>query len=191
MIIDSVIFKKRINGTDPILDEPKPHIVFVGRSNVGKSSIINALCDRNNLVRTSKTPGKTRTLDFFLVNENTYFVDIPGYGFAHGSKDDLEHLRRLIMWYLEQVHIPKRLVILIIDVNVGLKEFDHQMLQLIAEQKLPSLVVANKVDKLKPSERDKIVNKVRESLAGTDMLLFSAKTGVGKDALLKKILSFS
>ena len=97
-IIKTAEFVKGVVGTDPILKEKIPQIAFVGRSNVGKSSVINALTGKKGLAISSSTPGRTLQLNFFLINEKAYFVDLPGYGYARASLKQAEKMRKMIMW---------------------------------------------------------------------------------------------
>src|SRR5680860_237306 len=108
MKITSATFVKGITGPDEIMDSKLPQIAFVGRSNVGKSSLINTILNRRNLVKTSSTPGQTRQINYFLINEKYYFVDLPGYGYAKMSKVNQAKLLELILWYLLDTEIPNR-----------------------------------------------------------------------------------
>ena len=164
-----------------------PQIAFVGRSNVGKSSLINALTQRKELAISSSTPGRTQQLNFFLINEEVYFVDLPGYGYARVGMKRLEKIRRMIMWYLEQSGAPLSLVVLIVDASVGLKDFDKEMLSLLRENGLPFVVVANKSDKVKAKDKVKAERALLDGLGGADVIHFSAKTGKGKEDLLERI----
>ena len=100
MKVSSSVFIKGIRGTDPIVTAPGDHYAFVGRSNVGKSSLINALCNKNGLVKVSHKPGKTVEINYFLINNTAYFVDLPGYGYARVDPVEKEKLQKLILWYL-------------------------------------------------------------------------------------------
>src|SRR5690348_5438618 len=107
-------YVKSIQGTDKILFDGKPQVTFLGRSNVGKSSLINALVGKE-LARSSSRPGKTVNIDFFLINGSSYFVDLPGYGYAKISKDEHLHFRKMIAWYLFSSGVKHKLVVLIVD----------------------------------------------------------------------------
>lgn len=187
MIITSAEFVKGIKGTDKILFDGKPQTAFVGRSNVGKSSLINSLVGRNSLARSSSQPGKTVRLDFFLINGTRYFVDLPGYGFAHMSADKHEDIRKMMMWYLEYADVKNRKVVLIIDIKVGLTEFDRQMMELLREHAIEFVIAANKVDSLKMGEKEKQLALIRSEVGTVLVIPYSAKTKVGKDTLLKYI----
>jgi len=111
MNITSAEFVKGIKGTDKILYDGKLQVAFVGRSNVGKSSLINSLVNRNNLARSSSQPGKTVRLDFFLINNSFYFVDLPGYGFAKFSQEKHEDIRKMMLWYLEYSEVERPFIV--------------------------------------------------------------------------------
>lgn len=140
-----------------------PEVAFVGRSNVGKSSLLNALlqqgarrkggtADKKHLARVSQTPGRTRLINFFRVDDAYLLVDLPGYGFAKVSEAERRSWQRLAESYLNERE-PLRLVIVIVDLRHGAKETDLQMLDWLAAYKQPAVVVASKLDKVKPSQR--------------------------------------
>lgn len=171
---------------------PKPHlpeIAFAGRSNVGKSSLINRLLGRKNLARTSSTPGKTRQLNFILVNERLYFVDLPGYGFAKVSQAERQSWRRLIEGYI-QTRPSLRLVIGIIDARHGPTASDLELIEWLAHLGKPALIVATKFDKIKSSQARKTENQITQALQSMPIdgpMFFSAVSGLGKNELLQKL----
>ncbi len=187
MNITSAEFIKGIKGTDKILYDGKPQIAFVGRSNVGKSSLINSLVGRHNLARSSSNPGKTIRLDFFLINGNVYFVDLPGYGYAKMSQESHEDIRKMMMWYLEYSDVKHRRVVLILDANVGVTEFDRQMIDLLTEHHIEFVIAANKIDKLKRGEKEKQLKTIHENCGSAMVIPYSAKTKEGRASLLKVI----
>ena len=187
MNITSAEFVKGIRGTDKILYDQKPQIAFVGRSNVGKSSVINSLVERRNLARSSSSPGKTIRLDFFLINGAVYFVDLPGYGYAKMSQDKHEDIRKMMMWYLEYSEVKNRKVVLIIDALVGITDFDRQMIELLTEHHIDFIIVANKADKLKKEQKEKQLKQIQQDLGNVSVIAYSAKTKEGRETLLKKI----
>ena len=191
MEIQTAEFIKGIRGTDKILNDKRPHIAFIGRSNVGKSSLINSLTRKNKLVKSSSLPGKTREINFFLINNEVYFVDLPGYGFAKIKEIQREKLRKMILWYLfsEELASIDRKIILIIDFKVGPSEFDLDMLHLLKKNKLDYLIVANKVDKISKGARMKQLKKLSEKIQTDEMVLYSAKTNEGREKLLKRVLN--
>jgi len=186
--ITSADFKKGIKGTNDILDDGIPQVAFIGRSNVGKSSVINSLLNRKSLVKSSSTPGKTREINFFLVNKEVYFVDLPGYGFAKMSHKESDKLRKLIFWYLTSGEASPEVVVFIIDAKVGLTDLDIEMLGILIEYDHNVLVVANKVDKLKKNDIKKKISEI-ESKADMKAIAYSAKSKFNKDRLLDLIFA--
>jgi GTP-binding protein len=188
MNITSAEFIKGIKGTDKILYNGKMQIAFVGRSNVGKSSLINSLVSRKSLARSSSQPGKTIRLDFFLINNSLYFVDLPGYGFAKMSGREQEDIRKMMLWYLQYSQVKKRKVVLIIDANVGVTDFDKQMIELLTEQHVEYIIAANKIDKLTLGKRMSNLKEIEKFCGENAVIPYSTKTDEGKDKLLKWIL---
>ena len=165
-----------------------PQIAFSGRSNVGKSSLINCLLGRKSLARVSGTPGKTITVNFYHVDNTLYFVDLPGYGFARRSEDSKRVWSDLTDGYF--VKNPNRdllrLVVQLVDSRIGPTQDDTMMMEWMLSENIPFILVGTKADKLKKSERDAFLTEMRESyLAGTTIpvLLFSSQTREGKEAL--------
>jgi GTP-binding protein len=162
-----------------------PEIAFVGRSNVGKSSLINTLLNRRGLAKTSSTPGKTRTINFFRVNGKLGFIDLPGYGFAHVSRAEragwgpmVEQLFRLRQMLQGVVHL--------IDVRHPPTADDRQTRAWLLQWNRPLLVVATKADKISRSQRPKHVKQIAEALSLTEeqtLALFSAQTGEGREKI--------
>src|SRR5699024_8857760 len=156
-----------------------PEIALAGRSNVGKSSFINRMLGRKNLVRTSSKPGKTRTLNFYRINDAFYFVDVPGYGYAKVSKKERAKWGRMMEEYFnarEQV----QLIVQIIDSRHKTTEDDIRMFEYVHYIQVPLLVIATKVDKLKKSVRKKQLNKLQSTIqqyADVGIIPFSAETG--------------
>ncbi len=187
MVIKSAQFVKGVIGSDPILKESIPQIAFVGRSNVGKSSVINALVGVKDLAISSSTPGRTLQLNFFLINEEVFFVDLPGYGYSKISLKQAEKMRKMIMWYLESGEATPKKVVLIVDANVGPTKFDMEMMELLSENRHDIVVVANKIDKVKQSEIVKKKRFIAEKLGTENIFYFSTKTKKGKEELLEAI----
>lgn len=151
-----------------------PECAFIGRSNVGKSSLMNMLLGRKQLVKTSKTPGKTVTINFFLVNGIFHFVDLPGYGFAKRSKSELERWREAIEEYLT-ARTELKLILLLIDGRHGPQKSDEQMMEFLIHHRLPWVPVFTKIDKLTNNEKQRLRR------GRTDMLCVSALTGEGRE----------
>jgi GTP-binding protein len=188
MNIISAEFIRGAVGGEGVPRDGLPQIAFVGRSNVGKSSVINTLTGKKDLAISSSTPGRTLQLNYFLINQNTYFVDLPGYGYSKISLKQAEKMRKMIMWYLEFNEVKPKKVVLIIDGNVGAKKFDTEMMDLLRENGHEVVVVANKMDKVKASELVKKQREIEEKMETDNVIYFSTKTKKGKDELLEKIL---
>ncbi|MFC4709774.1 ribosome biogenesis GTP-binding protein YihA/YsxC [Enterococcus eurekensis] len=161
-----------------------PEIALAGRSNVGKSSFINTLINRKNLARTSSKPGKTQTLNFYLIEDALHFVDVPGYGYAKVSKTERAKWGEMIETYLtsrEQL----RAVISLVDLRHKPTEEDIQMYQFLKYYEIPVIVVATKADKIprgKWNKHESIVKKALDFDKNDDFILFSSETKLGKEA---------
>lgn len=170
-------------------NDRRPEFAFVGRSNVGKSSLMNALLGRNGLAKTSGTPGKTQTINFFDVNGRFYFVDLPGYGFAKVPLHVKNHWGRVMIAYLRD-RPPLRLVAQLVDGRRKPTENDLEMLELLDEAEVATLIVATKMDKLKRSQRRRNLDTIRHTLELDDDVLiipFSIVSGEGRRDLWKVI----
>lgn len=188
MEITSAEFIKGIIGTDPILNEPIPHIAFVGRSNVGKSSVINSLVNRKELVKSSATPGKTKEINYFLINKDTYFVDLPGYGYARMGAQGAEKIRKLILWYLSGGEAHPHLVVLVVDACIKPTAYDREMVDILRREGHHFVVVANKVDRLNQTERSHNLKNIEATLA-VPVIPYSARIKTGRETLLEIITS--
>ena len=167
-----------------------PQVAFAGRSNVGKSSVINRLLNRKNIARVGSVPGKTTHINYFSVDEKLYLVDLPGYGYAKVSKQERDRWGKLIeAWFADAERMA--LGILVVDARHKPTMDDCTMAQVFLSSGKPFLVAANKLDKLKKSEIAGNVQLIRETLALPDavsLILFSAEKGNGRDELLGKIM---
>ena len=170
--------------------DDEPEVAFVGRSNAGKSSTLNRLCGRAGgkraLARVSKTPGRTRLINFFTVEGGGRLVDLPGYGFASASKAERDAWNRAIDDYLHE-RSGLRLVVVVMDARRPLQPMDRAMIEWCMDQDLPVLALLNKADKLKAGARKQMLREVRAEPGGTGAELFSAVTGLGVEAVLGKI----
>ncbi len=191
MAVQSAKFIKGIVGTDELLEGNLSHIAFIGRSNVGKSSLISALTRKKNLARTSSFPGRTTEINVFLINKSVYFLDLPGYGFAKASLELRERLKRLIDWYLFESQYEQKKVILIIDAYVGLTDSDRDMLQRLEEHHKEIVIVANKIDKIRKSTYDEQLQKIQEMVGAHKVIPCSLKKGTGIGELNNSIFSRS
>ncbi len=168
-----------------------PEVIFMGRSNVGKSSLLNTLTGKKELARVSNTPGRTRQINFFRIDDALRFVDFPGYGYAKISQQERASWLRLMKTYLESDR-PLALLLLLIDARLPLQDLDATMIAWMVDKQLPLQIVLTKVDKLNQSERARqgriLLDAVRARGSGADLLPFSSKTGAGRKELLQVIL---
>lgn len=175
--------------------EPIPQIAFSGRSNVGKSSLINTLLGRKSLARVSSAPGKTITVNFYDVDRKLYLVDLPGYGFAKRSPEDKKKWSALTDGYFTSNKNIDRLclVLQLIDSRVGPTKDDEMMLEFMRAAELPFAVVATKYDKLNATERKKNIESISEHplIKGNKVIPFSSLKKEGKDELWRTILSYA
>lgn len=162
----------------------------MGRSNVGKSTLINSLAVTRNLARSSSSPGKTVRMDFFLINDKFYFVDLPGYGYAKVSGDLHEKLRKMMLWYLMYTDVKNRLVVLIIDAKVGVTDYDREMLQILKEFRINHIIVANKSDNLKTGQMEKQLHQIHKDCGEGEIVSYSSKQKYGREKLLQKIFPY-
>ncbi|AGX05724.1 ribosome biogenesis GTP-binding protein YihA/YsxC [Bacillus infantis] len=174
-------------------EESLPEFALAGRSNVGKSSFINKMLNRKNLARTSSKPGKTQTLNFYLINEMMHFVDVPGYGYAKVSKKEREAWGRMIETYFTSREQLKAAV-LIVDLRHPPTKDDIMMYDFLKHHGIRCIIIATKADKIPKTKRQKHFKITKETLElepGDDIVLFSSETGEGKDeawGILKKYM---
>lgn len=172
---------------------PMPEFALAGRSNVGKSSFINKMINRKNLARTSSKPGKTQTLNFFIINNMLHFVDVPGYGYAKAPKTERDSWGKMIETYLSTREQLKA-VIMIVDLRHAPSKDDVAMYDYFKHHELPCVVIATKSDKIPKGKWQKHLKVVRETLQmdkSDELLLFSSETGQGKDqawGVIKKFM---
>lgn len=166
-----------------------PEVAFAGRSNVGKSSLLNALVKRKKVARVSNTPGRTREIHFFSVNGQFALVDLPGYGYARISKERRAEWQPLIEGYLQGSQVLRG-VVLLLDARRDPSDDDLSMLEFLAELGVPTIVVATKVDKLKKAERAERMSELakRAGMAENDVVAFSSVTGEGRDELAQAMM---
>ncbi len=189
MKITSVEFVKSVENIDHIPKDNLKEIAFAGRSNVGKSSLINCLLNRKNIARISSTPGKTRQLNYFKINQKIYFVDLPGYGFEKAPKTERVQWRRLIENFLTQSPNLKG-VVSIIDSRIGPTKLDLQLLEWLKNLDIPIILVATKSDKLSKSALLNQLRKYSNQLTEhklKEIFPFSSIKGAGKKELWREI----
>ena len=189
MVIKSINLETVCGITSTLPENAKPEIAFAGKSNVGKSSLINALMNRKSYARISATPGKTQTINFYNINDVMYLVDLPGYGYAKVSEKEKEQWGRLIERYL---HSSARLkaVFLLIDIRHEPSANDKMMYRWIVDQGYEPVIIATKLDKIKRSQIQKHIKMIREGLSlvpGTKVIPFSSSTKQGREEIWELI----
>lgn len=183
MVIKNVNLETVCGITSKLPENKLPEIAFAGKSNVGKSSLINALMNRKSYARISATPGKTQTINYYNINQELYLVDLPGYGYAKVSEEEKEKWGQMVERYLHSSR-QLRAVFLLIDIRHEPSANDKMMYDWIVSQGYHPIIIATKFDKIKRSQRDKQVKMVRQGLelpAGTKVIPFSSVTKQGKD----------
>lgn len=189
MIIKSAELETVCGITSTLPETEMPEIVFAGKSNVGKSSLINGLLNRKSLARTSSQPGKTQTINYYNINHDLYFVDLPGYGYAQVSVEIRAKWGKMVERYL---HTSKqlRLVFLLIDIRHEPSENDCIMYDWIVKNGYEPVIIATKLDKIKRSQIQKNLKIIRQKIQpveGTIIIPFSAQTKQGKEEILQLI----
>lgn len=189
MIIKNVSLDIVCGITSKLPQTGRPEVAFAGKSNVGKSSLINGLLNRKALARTSSQPGKTQTINFYNVNESIYLVDLPGYGYAKVAQSEKEKWGKMIENYL---HTSKDLkaVFLLIDIRHEPSANDKMMYDWIVHNGYEPIIIATKLDKLKRSQVQKSIKMIKEGLKlrpGSSIFPFSAETKQGRDEIWAKI----
>lgn len=184
------VFLKSATNLDELPKSDKPHIALVGRSNVGKSSLLNRLTNQKGLARESAEPGRTQAINVFEVNSRYYLIDLPGYGFAKASKSKRESLHDMIDQYIGQAE-QLRLVLLIIDARRGLTDLDLDMMSYLTSCQINYILIVNKIDKLSNSESVSLMQKLEASCPDVPRIAHSNVTRQGsgeiQDAIDKAI----
>lgn len=180
-------FVKGVVAMDGLPDADRPEVCFAGRSNVGKSSLINALTGRKGLARASNTPGRTQEINYFTVGESHYLVDLPGYGYANAPVAVVEKWQRLLKSYLRG-RVTLRRAFVLVDARHGIKAVDEEIMALLASAAVTFQCVMTKTDKLKKGELDKVLAQVRGKLqqfpsAYPELVLTSSEKGIGIETL--------
>lgn len=190
MVIKNVSLDIVCGITSKIPDTGRPEVAFAGKSNVGKSSLINGLMNRKALARTSAQPGKTQTINFYNINEAMYLVDLPGYGYAKVSKTERDRWGKLMEHYFQSAGLI-HLGVQIVDARHKPTADDVTMHDYFVQTGCPVVIVANKLDKLKAREIEPNLAQIRETLSLRDdelVIPFSAEKGTGKEQLIAAIL---
>ena len=189
MKVTSVNLETVCGITSKLPENDKLEVAFAGRSNVGKSSLINALMNRKSYARTSQQPGKTQTINFYNINELLYFVDLPGYGYAKVSQDTVKKWGKMIDRYLHQSKVL-RLVFLLVDIRHKPNQNDIQMYEWCVNYGFNPIIIATKSDKIKRSQLQKQIKQIKDALQvvdGTPVIPFSALNKSGRDEIWEYI----
>lgn len=186
MKILSAEFVKSAFASEHWTTDGRPEISFLGRSNVGKSSLINSLLQRKGLARTSNTPGRTQSINFFLINERFYFVDLPGYGYARVSKSIRQDWGKMAEDYLSQRH-ELALSVQLVDSRHNPTELDKQLQEWLVFNQKPHIIVATKADKLSSNKLRKSLDEIEKQLPESKVIAYSSETGKGRDEVWREI----
>jgi GTP-binding protein len=189
MKITSAQFMRGVTGTNDILESDIPQVAIIGRSNVGKSSIINSMTGQKVLARTSDFPGFTQEINVYWINRKVYLLDLPGYGFAKASRDRKERLQKLIGWYLFNSPYEQKRVLLLVDAFIGVTKDDIEMLDALQHYNKNIVIIANKVDKIPKSKYDEHMQKIRDAVGAYTIIPYSSVKKIGMDALANEILN--
>ena len=188
MVIKNVNLEIVCGVTSKLPATELPEVAFAGKSNVGKSSLINALMNRKSYARTSAQPGKTQTINFYNVNEEIYFVDLPGYGYAKASKSEVAKWGQMIERYLQRSK-QLRCVFLLVDIRHEPGSNDKLMYDWVCANSFTPVIIATKLDKIKRSQIDKQIKLIRDGLSAKDTVIipFSATSKQGRDEIYEII----
>ncbi len=189
MVIRSINLETVCGVTSTLPQNDKPEVAFAGKSNVGKSSLINALMNRKSYARISATPGKTQTINFYNINDEMYLVDLPGYGYARVSEKEKDRWGKMIERYLHS-SAQLKAVFLLIDIRHDPSANDRMMYKWVVEQGYHPIIIATKLDKIKRSQVQKHVKMLKEGLGlvpGTKVIPFSSQTKQGRDEIWELI----
>ena len=192
MNLQKVEFIRSAAQPNAFVADGLPQIAFSGKSNVGKSSVLNCVLQRKNFARVGQKPGKTVHINYFKVDERAYFVDLPGYGYAQVAASEKERWGRLMEAYFAQAE-RITLGVMIVDARHAPTKLDCVMADLFKDTGRPFVVVANKLDKLKKSEVEPNLRCIRETLKlpeDVKLIPFSAEKGTGREELVREILNF-
>ncbi len=187
MKITSAVFVRGVTNEEDMIYDDLPQVAFVGRSNVGKSSIINSIVNNKKLARSSSTAGRTQEINFFLINNLMYLVDLPGYGYARGSFTNREIIFERIKWYIfnQNKNCNQCKVVFVVDGRTGMTDLDKDMYKFLVDNNKKIFILINKIDKLNLSEKQKCLNSIKVIIGDNNIIPYSAKMHTNKDMLIK------
>jgi GTP-binding protein len=185
-----IIFLKPVYKLSEVPTEELPEVILCGRSNVGKSSFINTLFNKKNLAKTSSTPGKTRSINYYLVDNSFFMIDLPGFGYAKVSKSERDSWKKMVNNFFER-KVDKRIAIHLIDSRHKPMEPDFELNEYLIHNDIPYIIILNKIDKLKQSELSAAKKNIKEFFPnlsyGDNLFHFSSVTGVGKKEIINML----
>ena len=182
--LKNAVFVKSIFNNKELIQDDLPTFVMVGKSNVGKSSFINALTNNKKLAKVGSNPGKTRSINYFKINNEFYLVDLPGYGFSKMSLKEKENINKLTNNFLEK-NLNLRHIFFLVDIRHDPTENDRAMYDWLAEKEIPCTIIANKADKLSKTKAEEMIQVIRKKLfADSDIIAFSSETKTGVEEVL-------
>ncbi len=189
-MLNNVKFETSIFNYNNILNTNKPQIVLVGKSNVGKSSFINTITNQKKLAKVGQTPGKTRSINFFNVNDEFYLVDLPGYGFSKMSDIQKQQINKLIDTYISKSKNIKHIFFLV-DIRNKPSQNDRQMYEWLLNRNVPFTIVATKADKIANTKINDYIKEIRKLLfAKEEIIPFSSEKKINVDIICDKIVNF-
>ena len=190
-MLNKVKFETSVFNYNNILKTDKPQIVLVGKSNVGKSSFINTITNQKKLAKVGQTPGKTRSINFFNVNDEFYLVDLPGYGFSKMSETQKQQINKLIDTYISKAKNIKHIFFLV-DIRNKPSQNDRQMYEWLINRNIPFTIIATKADKIAKTKTEEYIKEIRKSLfAKEEIIPFSSDKKINVDIICDKITEFA
>ena len=187
-MLKNVKFEASVYEYNKLIKTDKPQIVFVGKSNVGKSSFINALANQKKLAKVGQTPGKTRSINYYNVNDEFYIVDLPGYGYSTMSEGEKQKINKLIDTYISSTKEIKHIFFLV-DIRNNPSENDRQMYEWLLAKKIPFTIIATKADKVAKTKYEEYTNNISKVLfAKEEIIPFSADKKINLDLICNEIL---
>ncbi len=188
MEIKKAEFVGGVTGDDYSQKSNLPQVAFFGRSNAGKSSVINSLVGRKKLVRVSKNPGETKEANFYKINDAFYLVDFPGYGYSKLPIKIRNRMTKRMLWYVKESPVKPKAVFLITDIKVGLTDLDREMIKNLKENDHEIVIVGNKIDKVNKSKREERLAETQREEPSATVIFYSAKTKEGRERFIEIIL---
>lgn len=190
-MLNKAKFETSVFNFNNILKTDKPQIVLVGKSNVGKSSFINTITNQKKLAKVGQTPGKTRSINFFNVNDEFYLVDLPGYGFSKMSEMQKQQINKLIDVYISKAKNIKHIFFLV-DIRNKPSQNDRQMYEWLLDRNIPFTIIATKADKIAKTKIEEYIKEIRKLLfAKEEIIPFSSEKRINVDIICKKIIELA